>query len=140
MAMIENLSSYGTDLDQQDAVFYTGGDVEIVWSDSECDFYVVACGETRLLYVDEQGKEYNIRQPADLEEAGIKSDTDLKRLADKDLLTWYNNPWFEVYSDSDLDYYSEPIFELDEAVAFAYAQQEERNKPDLNSEEPNLIY
>jgi hypothetical protein len=32
------------------------------------------------------------------------------------------------------------MFELDEAIGFAYAQQEELNKPDLNSEEPNLIY
>jgi hypothetical protein len=140
VALIENLSAYGTDLDQQDAVFYTGGDVEVVWKSDDCDFYVVACGDTRILLVDEEGKEHDIRQPADLEGAGIKSDTDFKRLADKDLITWYNNPWFEVYSDTDLDYYSEPMYELDEAIGFAYAQHNERHPQDLNKQEPDIIY
>lgn len=73
-------------------------------------------------------------------ELGIETDSQLQALSDGGRLTWYNNPWFEVYSDTDLDFYSEPIHELDEAVGFAYAQHNERNKPELNKQEPDIIY
>lgn len=138
--MLFSLGEYGTPLEQQEAVWYTGGDVEVAWNSDDCDFYVVAVGDTNISITDENGKDHLVKQPADLMELGIETDSQLQALSDGGRLTWYNNPWFEVYSDTDLDFYSEPIHELDEAIGFAYAQHNERNNPDLNKQEPDIIY
>ncbi len=56
---------------------------------------------------------------SDLGEAGIETDEDFIKLHDLGEDKFYvdNNPWFEVYSTLEHETFSDPIYELDEAVA-----------------------
>jgi hypothetical protein len=36
-----------------------------------------------------------------------------------------NNPWFEVWDSVDVDYFSEPLFDLNDAIDYAKGLQEQ---------------
>jgi hypothetical protein len=78
----------------------------------------------RIHAVAEDGEEVVIRYTDRLEEFGIKNDQQLAEWSDKgeEVFSWVNNSWFEVYTEKDADYYSDPLHDLDEAIAFAKEQ------------------
>jgi len=73
--------------------------------------------------------EHTIRYADDLEKLGINTDEDLQAHHDKGEEHFYQhyNPWFEVWSKIEADVFSDPIYELDEAVALAIQWQEEHD-------------
>lgn len=96
------------------------------------DFEVICAGEMRIhvSYKNASGLvERTIRYADELEEIGIKTDKDLQAHHDKGEEHFYEamNPWFEVWSKTDPDSFSDPIYELDEAVALAIQWQEEHD-------------
>ena len=107
---------------RQDSSFYTNGaGPEVVWEDSDNPFFVVRNGEMRIHYSPELDSEIVIRYTDQLEAIGVSTDEDLERfnqLGDE-MFTWVNNSWYEVWSDSDPDYFSEPLHELDLAIETA---------------------
>lgn len=57
---------------------------------------LISCdGEMRAHFIDSDGEEHLITDSWDLEDAGIKTDSDLKRYEDK--LEWIDNPWLDAY-------------------------------------------
>lgn len=108
--------------DRQDAAWYVnGGGSEGVWHKEGCDFYVARVGEMKILYTDTTTRHtHTFRYTEDIEGAGIYDDKELYDLGlDESILFWDNNAWFEVCSYTDLDYCSEPIDQLDEAIDYA---------------------
>ena len=100
---------------RQDSSFYTNGaGPEVVWEDSDNPFFVMRNGEMRIQY-----KDATLRYTSDLLEAGIDSDQKLIELDEAGEIEWMNNSWYEVWSDSDPDYFSEPLHELDLAIETA---------------------
>ena len=96
------------------------------------NFEVICVGEMRILMDTDDGVEHTIRYTDDLERLGIKTDKDLQAQFDRGEERFYQdfNPWFEVWSKVNADVFSDPIYELDEAVALAIEWQkeyEERN-------------
>lgn len=114
---------------RNDSAFYTfSAGSEVVWEEEGCDYYVVRAGEMRIHAVAEDGEQVVIRYTDKLEEFGIKNDQQLAEWSDKgeEIFSWHNNSWFEVYTEKDADYYSDPLHDLDEAIAFA---KEQHNNP-----------
>ena len=94
------------------------------------NFEVICVGEMRILMDTDDGVEHTIRYADDLERLGIKTDKDLQAQFDRGEERFYQdfNPWFEVWSKIDADFFSDPIYELDEAVALAIEWQEEHEE------------
>jgi hypothetical protein len=69
----------------------------------------------------ETNREYTITYPDDLDEIGITKDSDFQEFFALDEEYFYQtyNPWFEVWKESDPDFCSEPLYELDEAIKYA---------------------
>ena len=97
------------------------------------DFEVICAGEMRIevSYKNASGLvEHTIRYADDLEKLGINTDEDLQAHHDKGEEHFYQhfNPWFEVWSKVNADVFSDPIYELDEAVALAIEWQQEHEE------------
>lgn len=127
-------------VNRQDSSFYTN---ESGWEDvwvryGEVAYKVVRNGEMRVYYTDPSGNEHTIRYTGDLDELGISTDEQLEKMntLGEELWSWVNNSWYEVWDASveELEveeYYSEPFYTLDEAVAYAIKldeQYKERTK------------
>lgn len=131
MSVKEN--KYNTDQSCQDSAFYTySQDTETVWSKEGNPFYVVRAGEMRIHATSESGEEVVIRYTDQLEDFGIKDDKALAEWSAKgeEVFSWVNNSWFEIYTDEDREFYSEPYHELDDAIAQCEA---------LHAEYPNGV-
>jgi hypothetical protein len=111
----------------QDSAFYTNeSGTEVVWISDKNPFYVVRAGEMRINAIDDKGTGWIIRYTDQLERFGVKTDEQLlewtekgekmSQLGAEGIFDWLNNSWFEVYSESDPDFFSEPLHELDEAI------------------------
>lgn len=137
------ITKYGTDSERQDSCFYAYGTSEaVVWSLEGCDYFVVATGVMEIRYTDPSGNEHRIYETADLDSLGLDTDSKVSAMADQDeeVWTWVNNNWFEVYSDTDLDYYSDPIDGgLDEAIEYAL-ELAGMEMPIGRGQEPDLVY
>jgi hypothetical protein len=109
-------------VNRQDPAFYNwGGGSEIVWQKPEHDFYVVRAGEMRIHYKEGDAEE-TLRYTSDLDELGIDTDKKLAEIGERlgeEGFSWVNNSWFEIYSNEDSDFFSEPLHELDEAIVNA---------------------
>jgi hypothetical protein len=114
-----------------DASFYVNGpSAETVWEDKDNPrFFVVRNGEMRIHAKKEIGDDHTeiIRYTDQLRDFGIYTDKLLAKWGDKDeeQFTWVNNPWFEVWDSVDVDYFSEPLFDLNDAIDYAKALQEQ---------------
>jgi hypothetical protein len=112
---------------RQDAAFYTNETgTELVWFDPQNPrFQVIRNGEMRIYYADDliNAPQHTavIRYTDQLISAGLDTDEKLEDAAqlDETLFNWVNNPWFEVVDAHDPEYYSEPLFELDDAIGYA---------------------
>lgn len=94
---------------------------EEVWADKDNPFFVVRNGEMRIHKTNADGSVDVIRYTDALLKLGIENDKQLTDFIGKDeeLVSVSMNPWYEIYSINDTDYYSEPFFELDKAIAYA---------------------
>jgi len=103
---------------RQSPEFYRG--FGCIWTKG--DYSVHCVGEMLIHFLDpETNREYTITYPDDLDEIGLKKDSDFQEffaLGEEYFFQTYN-PWFEIWKESDPDFYSEPIYELDEAVNLA---------------------
>ena len=136
------ITKYGTDSERQDSCFYSDGSGSLVaWSLPDCDYYVVASGEMKIYYTDPDGNEHTLYTTADLDELGFDTDSKISAVASggEEVWSWQNNNWFEVYSDTDLDFYSEPIGELDKAIEHAL-ELAGKQMPNGIGQEPDLVY
>jgi len=103
----------------QDAAFYTSSSTwQTVWYERDNPFYVVRNGELRIHATAKDGSRAVIRYTDQLEDFGITTDTQLAEWSAKgeEVFEWVHNPWFEVYSENDLGFFSDPIHEIDEAI------------------------
>lgn len=110
---------------KNDSAFYTDSPgTQVVWEQEGCDFYVVRAGEMRIHAIDEKGTAWIIRYTDQLEDFGVKNDEQLAEWSEKGnkydgIFEWINNSWFEVYTDKDPDYFTEPLHDLEEAIEVA---------------------
>jgi hypothetical protein len=97
---------------REDSAFYTySQDSEIVWQDSENDFYVIRNGEMRINAIDERGQHWIIRYTDQLENFGITNDEQLAKWLKNELMfDWISNPWFEVCRKSD-SYWESDVYD-----------------------------
>jgi hypothetical protein len=97
------------------------------------DFVVSAVGEMRIKvsYTNTKGLvvEDTIRYASDLYKLAIDTDQELNDFCDRNEVI--NNPWFEVYSTFEGGEFSEPIFELDEAVALMIEWHDKETEREL---------
>ena len=136
------ITEYGTDSERQDSCFYSDGSgATTAWSDDCCDYYVVASGVMDIRYTAPDGTDHRIYDTDTLCELGFDTDNKIAKMSGKaiDEWEWANNNWFEVYSDTDLDFCSEPIDTLDEAVAYAIELSGTGHKH-KSGQEPDLVY
>ena len=113
---------------RQDPAFYVWESVsEVVWKKPELEYYVIRAGEMRINATSKSGEEEVIRYTDQLLGFGITNDEELGKWTGKgeEVFDWGNNSWFEVLSKEDGDFYSEAIYELDEAIAYAMRLNEE---------------
>ena len=95
------------------------------------DFVVSAVGMMKIiLNADDPENRVVLRYASDLGEAGIETDEDFIKLDDLGEDKFYvdNNPWFEVYSTFEDGKVSEPLYELDEAVALMIEWHEQETE------------
>ena len=90
------------DENQRSDVFYCEGyghsPICIVSGDTKK--VLISCdGEMRAHFIDSDGEEHLITDSWELEDAGIKSDSDLRRFEDK--FEWDDNPWLDAYDITD---------------------------------------
>jgi hypothetical protein len=106
-----------------------------------CDYYVVASGVMDIRYRTTDGVEHRIFDADTLDKLGFDTDIKIAEMSSKDeeVWCWVNNNWFEVYSDTDLDYYSEPIDTIDEAIQYAL-ELAGKSIPLGLVEEPDVVY
>jgi hypothetical protein len=131
---IEYHMGFDPDLQQQDAIFYTGlGRIATVQFEG---FHVdVYCdGETKANLLDApQGRVVSsLYNPSDFIDAGIDTDKALEIANNSEILDWVNNSWFDLYCEGvHLDCVSH---ELSEALSFAktYVADEWRNAQELD--------
>lgn len=108
-----------------DASFYVNSpSAETVWEDKDSPrFFVVRNGEMRIHAKKEVGDEHTevIRYTDQLRDFGIYLDSQLSEWTDKgeEVFCWVNNSWFEVWDSKDTDYFSEALFDLNEAIEYA---------------------
>jgi hypothetical protein len=103
-------------------------DHEEVWAIKENPFFVVRNGEMRIIVKSAEDESQEIVRYTDaLEKFGITTDKELEEWSGKseELFSVGMNPWFEVWSVFDTEYYSEPFFDLKEAIAYAEKMLEE---------------
>jgi hypothetical protein len=83
-----------------------------------------------ILNADDPENRVVLRYASDLGEAGIETDEDFIKLDDLGEDKFYvdNNPWFEVYSTFEDGKVSEPLYELDEAVALMIEWHEQETE------------
>jgi hypothetical protein len=109
-------------MSRNDSAFYTfSAGTEVVWEEEGCDFYVVRAGEMRIHYSPDLESVTVIRYTDQLEEIGVHSDEDLEKFSalGEEMFSWVNNSWFEVYTEKDPDYFTEPLHDLEEAIEMA---------------------
>jgi hypothetical protein len=97
-------------------------DHEEVWANKNNPFFVVRNGEMSIIVKDAQGDREIIRYTDRLEKFGITNDKELGEWYSKDgedVFFVRNNPWFEIWSVKDTEFFSEPFFDLKEAIAHA---------------------
>lgn len=100
-----------------DAAFWIDTDTEqVVWEVSDCDFYVIRNGEMRIIQI-ETGD--IIRYTDQLLNKGILDDQALADLETSGEIEVINNAWFEVWSKKDSYWFSDPFFDIYEAIEFA---------------------
>lgn len=136
------ITKYGTDSERQDSCFYSDGSGStIAWSLPDCDYYVVASGVMDIRYTDPDGNEHRIFDTGTLDKLGFDTNSKVSAIAGKgeEVWSWVNNNWFEVYSDTDLDFYSEPIDTLDEAIKYSL-ELAKKELPLGMVEEPDVVY
>ncbi len=136
------ITRYGTDSERQDSCFYSDGSgATTAWYDDCCDYYVVACGVMDIRYTDPDGNEHRIYSTKTLDSLGFDTDSKIAKMSDKgeEIWEWVNNNWFEVYSDTDLDFCSEPIDTIDSAIDYALRLDKEAVKSG-SKQEPDIIY
>jgi hypothetical protein len=107
---------------RNDSAFYTNNaGTEVVWEEEGCDFYVVRNGEMRIHYSPDLESVTVIRYTDQLEDVGVKNDEDLEKFTalGEEMFSWVNNSWFEVYTEKDPDYFTEPLHDLEEAIEMA---------------------
>ncbi len=95
---------------------------ESVWGVEGNPFFVVRNGEMRFHARRELDDDVEIIRYTDrLERFGITTDKELEAWLDKGDEYFHSamNPWFEVWSANDTEYYSEPMFNAQEAKEFA---------------------
>ena len=105
-----------------DASFYVNSpSAETVWEEEGNRFFVVRNGEMRIHYSPDLESQIVIRYTDQLEEIGVKTDADLEKFTalGDEMFTWVNNSWFEVWDTKDTNYFSEPLFDLNEAIEYA---------------------
>lgn len=114
------LTKYGTDPKRQDSAFYTDEPgAQLVWANEDNPFAVYREGEMRI-HAMKNGHEQVIRYTDQLLDFGITTDKELSKWSGKEeLFEWVNNSWFVVLHDTDTEWFSEPLHELDEAIAYA---------------------
>jgi hypothetical protein len=111
----------------QEPAFYTNCEgTELVWVDKNNPrFQVIRNGEMRIYYSDDlvNAPQHTavIRYTDQLIAAGLDTDAKLEEASklDETLFNWAHNSWFEVIDDHDDIYYSDPIYDLDDAIALA---------------------
>ena len=97
-------------------------DHEEVWANKDNPFFVVRNGEMRIIVKSAEDESQEIIRYTDrLERFGITTDKELEEWAGKseELFSVVNNPWFEIWSVKDTEFFSEPYFDLKEAIAQA---------------------
>lgn len=97
-------------------------DHEEVWAIESNPFFVVRNGEMRIIVKSAEDESQEIIRYTDaLEKFGITTDKELEEWSGKseELFSVGMNPWFEVWSVKDTEFYSEPYFDLKEAIAQA---------------------
>lgn len=94
---------------------------EEVWGVEGNPFFVVRNGEMRIITNNENENRVVIRYTDQLEDFGIKNDKELAEWSDKgeEVFSWVHNAWFEIFSVKDLDWNSEPFYDLQEASDYA---------------------
>ena len=95
---------------------------EEVWANKDNPFFVVRNGEMRIIVKSAEDESQEIIRYTDaLEKFGITTDKELEEWAGKseELFSVSMNPWFEVWSVKDTEFFSEPFFDLKEAIAHA---------------------
>ena len=100
---------------------------EEVWGTRNNPFFVIRNGEMRIHARRElDGDVEIIRYTDQLIRFGIDTDEKLKEWSDKGDEYFYvsMNPWYEVISVNDKHYFSEPIFDVHEAINFAKELQD----------------
>jgi hypothetical protein len=103
---------------RNDAAFYVDSPgSQVVWESKDCDFYVIRAGEMRIVYKPNSNEQEVLRYTDDLEDKGIMTDADLPE--DNDDFYWAHNAWFEVCHKEEGDWFSDPMFDIDEAIAHA---------------------
>jgi hypothetical protein len=132
MSKIENCEICGTPFsafaitcnchERKDSAFYTDeAGTQVVWEKEGMPFYVVRAGEMRIHAVSESGDEGVIRYTDQLRDFGIDTDKELAEWSAKpeEIFSWVNNSWFEIYTEKDSWFFSEPLHDIDEAIAEA---------------------
>jgi hypothetical protein len=102
-------------------------DHEEVWGVKENPFFVVRNGEMRIIVKSADGSNEIIRYTDALQKFGITNDKELEEWAKKseEDFSVVNNPWFEIWSVKDTEFFSEPFFDLKEAIAQAEVMLQE---------------
>jgi hypothetical protein len=83
----------------------------------------------RIHYSPDLENQQVIRYTDQLEAIGVKTDDDLEKFTalGDEMFTWVNNSWFEVLSDQDPDFYSEPYHSIEDAIGQTKVLLEEAN-------------
>jgi hypothetical protein len=110
---------------RKDPSFYVNSpSAETVWQEEESNrFFVVRNGEMRIHAKKNADDDHTeiIRYTDDLVDFGITDDTALAEWENKgeEFFTWVNNSWYEVWDTKDTEYFSDPLFDLEEAIEYA---------------------
>ena len=98
-------------------------DHEEVWANKDNPFFVVRNGEMRIVARQDAEDDSTeiVRYTDALEKFGITNDKELEEWYRKgeELFSVGMNPWFEIWSVKDQEFFSEPFFDLKEAIAHA---------------------
>jgi hypothetical protein len=103
-------------------------DHEEVWATESNPFFVIRNGEMRIIVKSAEDESQEIIRYTDrLEKFGITTDKELEEWAGKseELFSVGMNPWFEIWSVKDQEFFSEPFFDLKEAIAQAEVMLQE---------------
>jgi hypothetical protein len=109
---------------RKDPAFYVNSpSAETVWEEESNRFFVVRNGEMRIHAKKNADDEHTevIRYTDALVDFGITDDTALAEWDKKgeEVFCWVNNSWYEVWDTKDTEYFSDPLFDLEEAVGYA---------------------